>query len=111
MAEHDENQVNRKAKEALDSSRGQGKLKQLLLWIAALIIGGILGWINNPGLNELFNFVASVFLLDCSNLLRFRQLHWRLSPLWQHWGRIKTQVVFLLIRLLIRFLLQFARQL
>ena len=61
MAEHDENQVNRKAKEALDSSRGQGKLKQLLLWIAALIIGGILGWINNPGLNELFNFVASVF--------------------------------------------------
>lgn len=61
MAEHDGNQVNRKAKEALDSSRGQGKLKQLLLWIAALIIGGILGWINNPGLNELFNFVASVF--------------------------------------------------
>lgn len=61
MAEHDENQVNRKAKEALDSSRGQGKLKQLLLWIAALIIGGILGWMNNPGLNELFNFVASVF--------------------------------------------------
>lgn len=61
MVEHDENQVNRKAKEALDSSRGQGKLKQLLLWIAALIIGGILGWINNPGLNELFNFVASVF--------------------------------------------------
>lgn len=61
MAEYDENQVNRKAKEALDSSRGQGKLKQLLLWIAALIIGGILGWINNPGLNELFNFVASVF--------------------------------------------------
>lgn len=61
MAEHDENQVNRKAEEALDSSRGQGKLKQLLLWIAALIIGGILGWINNPGLNELFNFVASVF--------------------------------------------------
>ena len=49
MAEYDENQVNRKAKEALDSSRGQGKLKQLLLWIAALIIGGILGWINNPG--------------------------------------------------------------
>ena len=33
----------------------------MLLWIAALIIGGILGWINNPGLNELFNFVASVF--------------------------------------------------
>lgn len=61
MAEHDENQVNRKAKEALDSSRGQGKLKQLLLWIAALIIGGILGWMNNPGLNELFNFVVSVF--------------------------------------------------
>ena len=61
MAEYDENQVNRKAKEALDSSRGQGKLKQLLLWIAALIIGGILGWMNNPGLNELFNFVVSVF--------------------------------------------------
>lgn len=55
------NSVDRKAKEAIRNSRGQGKAKQFILWVAALIIGGILGWLNIPALNDLFNFIAVVF--------------------------------------------------
>ena len=32
-----------------------------MLWIGALIVGGVLGWANVPVLNELFNFIATVF--------------------------------------------------
>ena len=35
--------------------------RQFALWIAALILGGILGWMNVPFLNALFNFIATIF--------------------------------------------------
>ena len=35
--------------------------RQFALWIAALILGGILGWMNIPFLNALFNFIATIF--------------------------------------------------
>lgn len=52
-------EVQQKAQEAMQSKAGN--LKQMLLWFGALIVGGILGWMNVPVLNDLFNFVATVF--------------------------------------------------
>ena len=46
--------------EALRQRKG-GQAKQMILWFAALIVGAILGWMQVPALNELFNFVATVF--------------------------------------------------
>ena len=46
--------------EALRQRKG-GQAKQMILWFAALIVGAILGWMQIPALNELFNFVATVF--------------------------------------------------
>lgn len=51
--------VKNQAQAALQGNKGNGG--QIVLWIAALIIGGILGWMNNPILNDLFDFVATVF--------------------------------------------------
>lgn len=61
MAEQNSSQVDQQARQVMNESRGQGKLRQFVLWIAALIIGAILGWLNIPALNDLFNFIASVF--------------------------------------------------
>lgn len=55
------NHVDQMARETVLKSRGQGKLRQFILWMAALIVGGILGWLNVPALNDLFNFIAAVF--------------------------------------------------
>ncbi|HBX75915.1 MAG TPA: dicarboxylate/amino acid:cation symporter, partial [Acidaminococcaceae bacterium] len=54
-------QVDAKAKEIIEESRKQSNGKQFILWMAALVIGGALGWMNNPSLNELFNFIATIF--------------------------------------------------
>lgn len=54
-------QVEQLKRDVLNQNRGQGKLRQFALWFAALIIGGILGWLNIPSLNDLFNFIAAVF--------------------------------------------------
>ena len=54
-------QVNDTAREIIEESRKQGNGKQFILWMAALVIGGALGWMNNPSLNELFNFIATIF--------------------------------------------------
>ena len=61
MSQQDNQQVEQLKHQVMEQSRGQGKLRQFILWFAALIIGGILGWLNIPSLNELFNFIASVF--------------------------------------------------
>ena len=34
---------------------------QMILWIAALIVGGILGVLGIEKLNDLFNFIATAF--------------------------------------------------
>ena len=53
--------VKRTAQEAMDAQRQQGSNKQLYFWIAALIIGGILGMLGNGTINEMCDFVATIF--------------------------------------------------
>jgi len=55
------NNVDSRAQEILKSSRGQGKAKQFILWMGALVIGSILGWMHIPILNDFFNFIANIF--------------------------------------------------
>ena len=45
----------------MDAQRQQGSNKQLDFWIAALIIGGILGMLGNGTINEMCDFVATIF--------------------------------------------------
>lgn len=61
MADQNNKNVDDLAQEITLQSRGQGKLRQFILWMGALIIGAILGWQHIPALNELFNFIAAVF--------------------------------------------------
>ena len=35
--------------------------RQFILWILALVVGAALGWLGIKPLNELFNFIATVF--------------------------------------------------
>ena len=53
--------VKQTAQEAMDAQRQQGSNKQLYFWIAALIIGGILGMLGNGTINEMCDFVATIF--------------------------------------------------
>ena len=61
MADQNNKNVDALAQEITLKSRGQGKLRQFILWMGALIIGAILGWQHIPALNELFNFIAAIF--------------------------------------------------
>ena len=38
-----------------------GQKKQLIIWISAMLIGGILGCLGIAKLNNLFNFIATIF--------------------------------------------------
>ena len=53
--------VKQTAQEAMDAQRQQGSNKQLYFWIAALIIGGILGMLGNGTINEMCDFIATIF--------------------------------------------------
>ena len=53
--------VNATAQEVLRQNNPLRQGRQFVLWIVALVLGGILGWMNIPTLNALFNFIASVF--------------------------------------------------
>lgn len=53
--------VQLKAEEAIRLSRNGHQGRQFAIWMSALVIGGILGWLGIPALNEFFNFVATVF--------------------------------------------------
>lgn len=53
--------VEETAKEALKNTSGGIRKKQIVLWIGALVIGSVLGLLGISSLNELFNFVATVF--------------------------------------------------
>jgi len=55
------NDVKQTAQEAMDAQRKQGSNKQLYFWIAALIIGAVLGMLGNGTINEMCDFVATVF--------------------------------------------------
>ena len=45
----------------MEANRPQGQGKQLVLWIAALVVGGFLGCMGIAQINELFSFIAAVF--------------------------------------------------
>lgn len=53
--------VRETAQEALRQNRPKNQGRQFALWFGALILGGVLGWMGIQPLNELFNFVATVF--------------------------------------------------
>lgn len=43
------------------ASLGRSQTRTIILWFAALIAGGFLGWLQIDWLNELFGFIATVF--------------------------------------------------
>ncbi len=53
--------VQAQADEIIRQTRAQQSNKQFILWIAALVIGGALGWLGIPALNQLFDFIATIF--------------------------------------------------
>lgn len=53
--------VSETAKAAMAKHNPQANKKQLILWFGALIIGAILGWLQIPSLNGLFDFIATIF--------------------------------------------------
>lgn len=53
--------VRETAQEALRQNKPKHQGRQFALWFGALILGGVLGWMGIQPLNELFNFVATVF--------------------------------------------------
>jgi len=55
-----ETNVEAAAQEALKKHQAHQK-RQLVLWFGALIVGAILGWLGIGALNDLFNFIATVF--------------------------------------------------
>lgn len=59
VAENRKVNVEEAAEKAMKEHKGNGK--QFVIWIAALIVGAVLGWQQIPALDALFNFVASVF--------------------------------------------------
>lgn len=61
MSKKANDDVQNKAQSALDEHRRQGGNKQIFIWLGALVLGGVLGAIGNAGLNEFFNFIATVF--------------------------------------------------
>jgi len=60
MAQENHDNVEAAAQEALRSHQSHQK-RQLVLWFGALIVGAILGWLGIQALNDLFNFIATVF--------------------------------------------------
>ena len=61
MTNQQPNNVQKTAQDAMNNNKSKAQSKQFLLWFAALILGAILGWLGIQPLNELFNFVATIF--------------------------------------------------
>ena len=53
--------VDETARAVLEEHRPRGQGRQLVLWIAALVVGGFLGCMGIAQINELFSFIAAVF--------------------------------------------------
>ena len=62
MADQNNKKVDALAQEITLKSRGQGKLRQFILWMGALIIGAILGW-------HIFQFLM-IYLISLLQYLR-----------------------------------------
>lgn len=61
MSNESRDGVQEQAREAIRSNRNRHQGRQFILWIGALILGAILGWLGIPVLNQLFDFIATVF--------------------------------------------------
>lgn len=61
MADPKNGSVEQARQEALRKHNPGASRKQIILWFGALILGGILGSFGIAPLNELFNFIATVF--------------------------------------------------
>ncbi|MBQ2477677.1 MAG: dicarboxylate/amino acid:cation symporter [Desulfovibrio sp.] len=48
-------------RQSLDESARQTHLRKVVLWFVAMVAGGLLGYLQVPWINELFNFIATVF--------------------------------------------------
>lgn len=57
----EKNDVKNTAQSAMDEHRKQGGNSQLYFWIGALVLGGVLGALGNATINEMCDFVATVF--------------------------------------------------
>lgn len=55
------NEVEQEARSTMEEHRKNGGNTQLFIWLGALVLGGVLGATGSAGLNEFFNFVATVF--------------------------------------------------
>ena len=53
--------VEQTAQAAIEGSRKNGNTRQLILWFGALVLGAVLGYMGIGPLNDLFNFIATVF--------------------------------------------------
>lgn len=61
MTQENQTHVKDTAKNVMARNNPLAQGRQLALWIGALIFGAVLGWMNVPFLNQLFNFIATVF--------------------------------------------------
>ena len=53
--------VDQTTKDALKNSDSQEQFRQFMVWIFAMVLGAVLGWMGNAPLNEVFNFIATIF--------------------------------------------------
>lgn len=53
-------EMNAQAAEIMRKNAGQSN-HQLLIWLGALFIGGCLGWMDLPAIDQTFDFIAEVF--------------------------------------------------
>ena len=49
------------AAQVLKENKSQKQRRRLILWLLALVIGAALGYLGNKPLNDLFNFIATVY--------------------------------------------------
>lgn len=49
------------AQKVINQNKSQNKKSQFILWMGALVVGAILGYMGIKPLNELFNFIATVY--------------------------------------------------
>lgn len=54
-------EVQAAAQKALEANKSRKQGRQFILWMLALVVGAILGWLGIKPLNELFTFIATVF--------------------------------------------------
>ena len=49
------------AQKVINQNKSQNNKSQFILWMGALVVGAVLGYMGIKPLNELFNFIATVY--------------------------------------------------